>query len=186
MAAAALERLADAAAASGTDWVTGLHARSRALLATGGAEALYLEAVDRLGRSGLRGELGRAQLLFGEWLRREGRRVDAREQLQAAHDAFVSIGANAFAERTRVELQATGATVRRRNVETFDDLTPQEAQIARLASEGRSNAEIGLQLFLSSRTVEWHLSKVFAKLGVTSRKELRTALPATSRPTANG
>ena len=174
----ALERLSVSARASGSDWALGLEARSRALLATDdGAEPLYREAVERLGRSGLRGELARANLVFGEWLRRGGRRVDGREQLRAAHEIFAGIGADAFAERARTELLATGERVRRRGPETLDELTSQELQIARLANDGQTNAEIGAQLFLSPRTVEWHLRKVFAKLGVTSRKELRAALP---------
>jgi DNA-binding CsgD family transcriptional regulator len=141
------------------------------------AERLYQEAIERLSRTLLRPELARAHLLYGEWLRREHRRVDARAQLRAAYGQFTSIGMEAFAERTRRELLATGETVRRRTVETLDELTPQELQVARLAADGRTNAEIGAQLFLSPRTVEWHLSKVFGKLGVSSRKELRSALP---------
>ena len=140
------------------------------------AEALYREAIERLGRTQLRPELARAHLLYGEWLRREGRRVDAREQLRTAYDLFVAIGMEAFAERARRELLATGETVRKRSVETRDQLTPQELQIARLASEGHTNPEIGAQLFLSRRTVEWHLRKVFDKLEIGSRRELPAAL----------
>ena len=121
--------------------------------------------------------LGRAQLVYGEWLRRENRRVDAREQLRAAHAMLTEIGMEAFAERARRELLATGETVRKRTVETLDDLTPQEPQIARAAAAGHTNPEIGAQLFLSPRTVEWHLRKVFGKLGISSRRQLRTALP---------
>ncbi len=143
--------------------------------------ALYREAIDRLSRTQVRTELARAYLLYGEWLRREGRRVDAREQLLTAHEMFASIGMEAFAERARRELLATGERVRKRSVETLDELTPQELQIARLAADGRTNQEIGAELFLSSRTVEWHLRKVFAKIGVGSRRELRTALPKADR-----
>jgi DNA-binding NarL/FixJ family response regulator len=127
-------------------------------------------------------EFARAHLLYGEWLRREGRRIDAREHLRTAHDMLATIGMEAFAERARRELLATGERVRRRTVETRDDLTPQEEQIGRLARDGLSNAEIGARLFLSPRTVEWHLRKVFSKLGVSSRKALREALPRERRP----
>ena len=150
----------------------------RALLSEGEtAERLYREAIDRLGRTRLRPELARAHLLYGEWLRREGRRVDARAQLRTAHELFVTIGMEAFAERARRELLATGERVRRRTAETRDELTPQERQIARLARDGLSNPEIGAQLFLSPRTVEWHLRKVFTKLEIRSRRELASALP---------
>jgi DNA-binding CsgD family transcriptional regulator len=131
-----------------------------------------------LGRTRLRPELARTHLLYGEWLRRENRRVDARAQLRAAYELFVTIGMEAFAERARAELQATGERVRRRVVAQRDDLTPQELQISRLARDGLSNAEIGARLFLSPRTVEWHLRKVFAKLGIRSRQELSRALPS--------
>ena len=174
----ALERLAETTQPCGTDWALGTEARCRALLTDGApADELYREAVDRLSRTRLRPELARAHLLYGEWLRREGRRVDAREQLRSAHGMFDTIGMEAFAERARRELVATGEIIRRRTVDTLDELTPQEAQIARLASDGRSNSEIAGHLFLSPRTVEWHLRKVFAKLGITSRRELRAALP---------
>src|SRR4029079_4246280 len=143
----------------------------------------YAGAVDRLGRTPLRPELSRAQLLYGEWLRREGRRVDARAQLHAAYEAFAAIGAEGFAERTRRELLAPGEKVRKRQPDTLNDLTPQEEQIARLARDGRTNPEIGAELFISARTVEWHLRKVFGKLGITSRRELRDALPAHGRHT---
>ena len=140
------------------------------------AEACYREAIDRLGRSQLRPELARAHLLYGEWLRREGRRPDARVQLRTAHEMLAAMGAEAFAERARRELLATGETVRKRTLETLHELTAQEASIARLARDGRTNPEIGAQFFLSARTVEWHLGKVFTKLGVSSRRELHEAL----------
>jgi ATP/maltotriose-dependent transcriptional regulator MalT len=169
----ALQRLAETTQPSGTDWALGVEARSRALLSDSAtAEELHLEAIDRLSRTQLRPELARAQLLYGEWLRREGRRSDAREQLRTAHHMFAAMGMEAFAERTRRELVATGETVRKRSAETRDELTPQEEQIVRLARDGLSNPEIGAQLFLSSRTVEWHLRKVYMKLGISSRREL--------------
>jgi DNA-binding NarL/FixJ family response regulator len=136
-------------------------------------------------RTKLGPELARAHLLHGEWLRRQGRRVDAREQLRTAHDLFLAIGMEAFAERARRELVATGEKVRERSPETREELTAQETQIARLARDGLSNPEIGAQLFISARTVEWHLRKVFTKLGVTSRRQLRAALPEGGRPLAS-
>ena len=179
----ALERLVDAASAGATDWGLGVLARSRALLSEGDdSERSYREAIERLGRTRLRPELARAHLVYGEWLRREDRRVDARAQLRSAHDLFTSIGMGAFAERARGELQATGEHVRRHTVEARDDLTAQERQIAELAREGLTNPEIGARLFLSPRTVEWHLRHVFTKLGVRSRRELFKALPG-SDPT---
>ena len=138
---------------------------------------MYREAIERFSGTRLRPELARAHLLYGEWLRREGRRVDAREQLRTAHDLFDAIGMQAFAERARRELPATGEKARKRSPETREELTPQEEQIARLARDGLSNPEIGAQLFVSARTVEWHLRNVFTKLGITSRRQLRTALP---------
>jgi DNA-binding CsgD family transcriptional regulator/tetratricopeptide (TPR) repeat protein len=175
---AALERLAETTEPCGTELALGIEARCRALLSDGAAaDDLYREAIDRLSRTQLRPELARAHLLYGEWLRRENRRVDARAQLRAAHEQFTSIGMEAFAERARGELSATGAKVRKRAVETRDDLTAQERQIARLARDGLSNPEIGARLFLSPRTVEYHLSKVFTKLGIRSRRELFSALP---------
>jgi DNA-binding CsgD family transcriptional regulator len=174
---AALERLAETTQAGGTDFGLGLEARSRALLNRGdAAEGWYREAIDRLGRTPLRPELARAHLLYGEWLRREGRRVDARGQLRTAHDMFAAMGMEAFAGRARRELIATGEKVRKRSVETHSQLTPQEEQIARLARDGRTSPQIGAQLFLSARTVEWHLGKIFAKLGIGSRRELHAAL----------
>ncbi len=175
-----LERLADHVRGSSSEWALAIEARCRALLATGDeADRLYREAIDRLGRTQLRPELARAHLLYGEWLRRDRRRVDARQELRTAHDQFADIGMEAFAERARRELVATGETVRRRSVEVLTELTPQELQIARLARDGQTNQEIGAHLFLSPRTVEWHLSNVFSKLGVASRKELRAAVPST-------
>ena len=174
---AVLERLAETTQAGGTDFGLGLEARSRALLNRGdAAEGWYREAIDRLGRTPLRPELARAHLLYGEWLRHEGRRVDARGQLRTAHDMFAAMGMEAFAGRARRELIATGEKVRKRSVETHSQLTPQEEQIARLARDGRTSPQIGAQLFLSARTVEWHLGKIFAKLGIGSRRELHAAL----------
>ncbi len=174
---AALERLAETTQAGGTDFGLGLEARSRALLSRGdAAEGWYREAIDRLGRTRLRPDLARAHLLYGEWLRREGRRADARGQLRTAHDMFAAMGMEAFAERACRELIATGEKVRQRGAETRGRLTPQEEQIARLARDGRTSPEIGAELFLSARTVEWHLGKVFNKLGIGSRRELHAAL----------
>jgi DNA-binding CsgD family transcriptional regulator len=176
---AALEWLAERTQVTRTDWVLGIEARVRALLSEGDtAERQYLESIDCLGRTRLRMELARGHLLYGEWLRREKRRADARAQLRTAHDGFSAIGADGFAERTRHELLATGETVRKRRDDTRDELTPQEEHIARLALAGRTNPEIGAELFISPRTVEWHLKKVFMKLGITSRKGLPDALPA--------
>jgi DNA-binding CsgD family transcriptional regulator len=176
-ASAALDRLSARTQASGTDWALGIEAGSRALLSDAGdAEPLYREAVERLARSRGVVHLARAQLLYGEWLRRENRRVDAREQLRAAHDDFDRIGAEGFADRARGELLATGETAPRRTIETRDVLTPQEAQIARMASDRQTNPEIAAKLFISPRTVEYHLRKVFTKLDISSRKELRGAL----------
>ena len=169
----ALRQLEERTRASGTDWALGVRARSKALLSDGqAAETLYREAIERLGRSRIAVHLARAQLVYGEWLRREQRRVDAREQLQSAHGTFSRIGAEAFAERARRELLATGETARRRTVDTHDGLTPQEAQIARLARDGHTNPDIGAQLFISPRTVQYHLDKVFTKLDITSRNQL--------------
>jgi DNA-binding CsgD family transcriptional regulator len=175
----ALGRLSESTGAGGTDWGLGIEARSRALLRDGeAAEFLYREAIERLGRTRIRGEHARAHLVYGEWLRRENRRVDAREQLRAAHDTFSRIGAEAFAERARRELLATGETARRRTADTRDALTPQEMQIARLARDGLSNPEIGAQLFISHRTVQYHLHKVFMKLDITSRNQLGRVPPS--------
>jgi ATP/maltotriose-dependent transcriptional regulator MalT len=177
LAQSACDRLAERNDISANDWGRGIEARARALLTDGNAaESLYRESIERLSRTRLRPELARSHLLYGEWLRRENRRVDARAHLRAADDLFVTIGMEAFAERARRELLATGERVRKRTVETRDDLTAQERQIAQLAGRGLSNPEIGARLFLSPRTVEWHLRKVFAKLGIHSRRELANAL----------
>jgi DNA-binding CsgD family transcriptional regulator len=173
LAADALGRLSHTTTASGTGWAQGVEARSRALLSEGEtAERLYRDAIDRLRLTRLRPELARGHLLYGEWLRRENRRLDARDQLQRAHDLFSQVGMEAFAERARVELAATGERARKRTVETRDDLTPQEAHICRLAAEGATNQEIAAQLFISPSTVDYHLRKAFRKLGVRSRREL--------------
>ena len=178
----ALRRLAHITTASGTDWALGIEARSRALLSQSEiAEDLYREAIERLGRTRMRADLARAHLLYGEWLRREDRRVDAREQLRTAYQMLTAMGIEGFADRARRELLATGETVRKRTVDTVNELTAQEAHIARLAGDGLSNPEISTQLFISPRTVEWHLRKVFNKLGISSRKQLREALPAAAR-----
>jgi DNA-binding CsgD family transcriptional regulator len=173
-----LDRLSAMMTIEGSDWAKGLEARSRALVSEGReAERYYAEAVERLGLTPLRPEVAWAHLLFGEWLRRENRRLDARHQLRAAYDLFTEMGAEAFAERARSELLATGEKVRKREVDTYHQLTPQEEHIVRLARDGRANREIAAELFLSTRTVEWHLCKVFAKLGIASRRELQEALP---------
>ncbi len=184
LAAEAVERLAETTRPGGTDFGLGIEARSRALVSEGtAAEGLYREAIDRLGRTQLRPELARAHLLYGEWLRRAGRRTDAREHLREAYEMLAVLGVEGFAGRARRELLATGETVRKRRVETIGELTAQEAQIARLVRDGLSNPEISTQLFISPRTVEWHLRKVFAKLGISSRRQLRGALPDAGRPT---
>jgi DNA-binding CsgD family transcriptional regulator len=178
LAADALVRLTEATSIATTDWALGIHARSRALVSEGDdADRRYREAIDRLGRTGFRSELARAHLLYGEWLRREGRRADARTQLRTAHDMLDAIGMEAFADRARRELLATGETVRKRTADNGDMLTPQEAQVAGLARAGLSNPEIAAQLFLSPRTVEYHLAKVFTKLAISSRRQLRDAFP---------
>ena len=178
-AAGALQRLCGIARACGTDWVLGAEARSRALVSDGAAaEILYREAIDRFGRTRLRVDLARARLLYGEWLRRQRRRRDARDQLGTAHEIFDSVGAAAFAERARTELRATGGHARQQTAETPDTLTAQEALIARLAGDGASNPEIAAQLFISPATVAYHLRKVFTKLGISSRNQLAPALPA--------
>jgi DNA-binding CsgD family transcriptional regulator len=175
----ALKRLAESTRASGADWALGIEARSRALLSDGAAaEQLHREAIERLGGTRIRFELARAHLLYGEWLRRQRRRADAREQLRRAHEMLSDMGAEAFAERAARELLATGETARKRTDDTRGQLTAQETQIARLARGGSSNPEIGAQLFISPRTVEYHLHKVFTKLEISSRSELERVLPA--------
>jgi DNA-binding CsgD family transcriptional regulator len=179
VAADALHRLAERTTPSGTDWARGVEARSRALLSDGdAAERLYLVSIESLGNTRVRTELARAHLLYGEWLRRERRRIDARAQLRIAHDMLEAMGMEAFAERARRELQATGETARKRTVATHDqELTAQESQIARMARDGLSNPDIAARLFISARTVEYHLRKVFTKLGVSSRSQLDRVLP---------
>jgi DNA-binding CsgD family transcriptional regulator len=187
LAADAAEQLAERTSASGTAWAVGTGARARALVTDGAAaEPLHLQALECLGETGMVAPLARARLTYGEWLRRERRRVDAREQLRTAYETFVAMGAAGFADRARRELQATGEKVRKRRDDTRDELTPQEEQIGRLARDGRTNPEIGAELYLSPRTVEWHLRKVFAKLGITSRKGLHDALPAAGHDGAFG
>lgn len=171
IAAGALARLCEMTRSSGTDWALGIGARSRALLAAD-AEPLYCEAIERLARTRMRVELARTHLLYGEWLRRQRRRTDARAQLRTAHDMFDTMGMAAFAERARRELLATGETARSRTPTTSAQLTPQEEQVARLAAAGLTNPEIGARLFISAKTVQYHLSKVFTKLGITSRSQL--------------
>jgi ATP/maltotriose-dependent transcriptional regulator MalT len=174
---AALERMSEHARATPTDWALGIEARLQALIDDGaGTEAAYRASIDHLARTAVRVEAARSHLLYGEWLRRQGRRVDARAQLRAAHDMLASMGLDGFSERARRELQATGETVRKRIDESRGDLTAQEQQIARLARDGLSNPEIGSRLFLSPRTVEWHLGKAYLKLGISSRRQLGAVL----------
>jgi DNA-binding CsgD family transcriptional regulator len=178
----ALKMLVKATRCAGTEWALGIEARSFALVSQGEvADRLYREAIDRLGRTTACMESGRACLLYGEWLRRQNRRVEARIQLRVAHQMFVEMGAEVFVERADRELLATGETARKRTVDTRFNLTAQEEQIARLAGNGHTNTEIGVELFISPRTVEWHLRKVFPKLGISSRRELRVALPGSQR-----
>jgi DNA-binding CsgD family transcriptional regulator len=169
--------MAERAQATDSEWALGIHARVRALLSKGAqADAFHRESLARLGRTRLRVELARGHLLYGEWLRRERRRVDAREHLGVAHEMLSAMGLEAFADRARRELLATGATVRRRTVQARDELTAQERQIARLARDGLTNPEIAMRLFISPRTVQYHLRKVFSKLGIASRVQLDDAL----------
>jgi DNA-binding CsgD family transcriptional regulator len=174
---AALEWLSERAGVMPTEWALGIEARVRALLSDGdAADRCYLESIEHLTRTGIRAQLARSHLLYGEWLSRQNRRLDARAQLRIAYDMLSGMGAGGFAERARHELLTTGETVRKRPAEAVSELTDREAYIARLAVEGRTNLEIGAQLFLSARTVEWHLRNVYGKLGVGSRRELRWAL----------
>ena len=173
--APAVQRFEERAGTSGTDWGLGALASARALLADNAhAEGLFIEAIERLDRTRVVVHLARTRLAYGEWLRRVNRRVDARRHLNDAHQMFTRMGAQAFAERARRELVATGEKVRKQQVSSGGELTAQEAQIARLAGDGLTNQEIGAQLFISTHTVEWHLRKVFVKLGITSRRQLRT------------
>jgi DNA-binding CsgD family transcriptional regulator len=175
---AALEWLSERTRVTPTEWALGIVARVRALLSEGDvAESLHRESIARLGRTRVRVELARAHLLYGEWLRRERRRVDAREQLRIALVMLDTMGIEGFAERARRELLATGERVRKRTVDTRDELTAQEARIARLARDGLSNPDIGTRLFISPRTVKYHLSKVFTKLDISSRAQLDRVLP---------
>jgi DNA-binding CsgD family transcriptional regulator len=180
---AALGWLSERTRVTSSEWALGIEARVHALLSGGNtAERRYRESIARLGRTRLRAELARSHLLYGEWLRRENRRLDAREQLRTAHEMFAAMGAEAFAGRARRELLATGETVRKRTVETRGELTAQEAQIARLARDGLSNPEIGSRLFISVRTVQYHLHKVFTKLDIRSRSQLDRVLPSDPAP----
>jgi DNA-binding CsgD family transcriptional regulator len=182
VASAALERLAERTRAAGTELALGLEARSRALLREApAAEPLYVEAIERLGRTHAAFELARAHLLYGEWLRGMKRTTDARDQLRHAEDMFASMGAEAFGARAAGALMATGETARKRTAETPNELTAKELQIAQFAREGLANAEIGARLFISPRTVEYHLHKVFTKLGITSRNQLDGVLPDATR-----
>jgi DNA-binding CsgD family transcriptional regulator len=175
----ALDWLTERTRLTPTQWVLGIEARTRALLSHGNAaERCYRESIAHLSRTRVRVELARGHLLYGEWLRRERRRADAREHLRTAHDMLAAMGMEAFAERARRELAATGETARKRTVEITVALTAQEAQIARLACDGLSNLEIGTRLFISARTVQYHLGKVFTKLGISSRSQLDLVLPA--------
>ncbi|MEV1078735.1 AAA family ATPase [Streptomyces sp. NPDC050211] len=176
---AALDRLVEVTQPSGTDWAAGIEARSRALLSEGAeAESHYLNAIDRLSRTSIRGELARAHLLYGEWLRRSRRRQAAREQLRMAHELFAAMGMEGFTQRAARELAATGENVRKRTVSTKSELTPHETQIVRFVREGLTNPEIAARLFISPRTVEWHMRKIFTKLGITSRRQLQAHAPS--------
>jgi DNA-binding CsgD family transcriptional regulator len=181
LAGVAWEWLSERASVAPTDWAVGMEARGRALLSEGdAAEDGYRESIEYLDRAGFGAHVARAHLLYGEWLRRQNRRTDARNQLRTAHEMLTTMGADGFAERARHELAALGEKARKRSVETASTLTPQETLVARLARDGHTNQEIAGQLFLSSRTVQYHLRKVFTKLGITSRRELRSALSPTS------
>jgi DNA-binding CsgD family transcriptional regulator len=179
VAAAALEQLSARTGPSGTEWALGIEARCRALLSEGRqADALYREAIERLGNTRVAVELARAHLLYGEWLRRERRPLEAREHLRIAHESFKSMGAEAFAARAATGPAASSERVKSQSPGTLDSLTAREAEIAGLARAGNSNQQIGAQLFLSPRTVEYHLHKVFRKVNITSRSQLARALPA--------
>jgi DNA-binding NarL/FixJ family response regulator len=183
----ALEQLSDRTARIGSDWALGTEARCRALLSDDGvAEDLHVEAIERLQRSRIKTELARAQLVYGEWLRRQGRRIAARTLLRAARQSFATMGAQAFAERAYLELLATGDTARSRSVDAQAQLTPQESRVATLARDGLTNPQIGERVFVSPKTVEYHLHKVFAKLGITSRNELHLALTNVDSESAQG
>jgi ATP/maltotriose-dependent transcriptional regulator MalT len=185
LAGAALRWLSERTRVTPTDWALGIEARARALLSEGdAAESMYRESIERLGRTRIRAQLARSHLLYGEWLRRERRRTEAREQLRIAHDMLDSMGVAAFAERARRELLATGETIRKRSVEPHEELTSQEVQIARLAREGLSNQEIGAGLFISPGTVKYHLHKIYIKLDIQSRSELDRVLPSDQPPAA--
>ncbi len=178
LAADAHRRLVSMAQASGTDWALGVAARSQALLVDDQrAEDFYVDAIRRLGRTRIAVDLARAHLLYGEWLRRQPRRMDARAELRLAHELFYNFGMEAFADRSRIELLATGERARKRTVDSFDQLTPQDAQISRLTAQGHTNREIAAQLFISPSTVEYHLRKAFRKLDVRSRTQLAHRLP---------
>jgi DNA-binding CsgD family transcriptional regulator len=176
LAVAALQRMSSRAQATPTDWALGIEARLRALLSGEDADGSYRRSIEHLDRAGLRLEVARGHLLYGEWLRRAGQRSQARKQLRTAHQMLLIMGAATFADRARRELVVLGEKGLQRSVESTEGLTAQEFHIARLAREGLSNAEIGTRLFLSPRTVEWHLGKVFIKLGVSSRRQLRDAV----------
>jgi DNA-binding CsgD family transcriptional regulator len=181
LAETALARIAETTRASGTDWGLGIGARCRALLSDGdAADSLYREAIERLARTRARLQLARAHLLYGEWLRRERHRSEAREQLRTAYEMLAAMGVEAFAARAERELLATGEHIRKARVETRYELTAQEAQVARLARDGLSNAEVGERLFISQHTVAYHLRKVFTKLDITSRSQLAEVLPEAS------
>jgi ATP/maltotriose-dependent transcriptional regulator MalT len=180
LAADALERLRERTQVAGTEWALGIEARCAALLSEDAfAEGLYREAIERLGHCRVALDLARAHLLYGEWLRRRRRRVDAREQLRSARARFVEMGAEAFAQRAERELLATGETARKRTIESGDELTPHEARIARMARDGASNQDIATELFVSRKTIEYHLHKVFSKLGISTRQQLEYVLPGT-------
>jgi DNA-binding CsgD family transcriptional regulator len=173
----AFARVQETTRAAGTDWALGIEARLRALISDGDdAEGFYTEAISRLARTRIRVQLARTHLLYGEWLRRQRRRLDAREQLRTAHEFFRDAGVEAFAERARLELEATGERARKRTVDTLDQLTAQETRVARLAAEGETNREIAARLFISASTVEYHLRKAFRKLDVKSRVQLADRL----------